>query len=181
MSSERTAMYSPEDIFSLEITHPSRPAAKLNKKVFSTPACQTPKCPFGVLLCTAQRAFFPFGRTYSFQPVTKKFRTVFRPELRHSTHFRTTAYRVQRRTWNEAIPGQAKSLSRNFTVILIIQTPGSVQSLQITGMKQNVLFLQRASMQKLINGSMRNVSRSGEKGGPPAFGWWWKVDSSMLG
>ena len=31
-----------------------------------------------------------------------------------------------------------------------------VQSLQITGMKQNVLFLQRASMRKLINGSMRN-------------------------
>ena len=32
MSSGRTAMYSPEGIFSLEITHPSRPAAKLNKK-----------------------------------------------------------------------------------------------------------------------------------------------------
>ena len=46
--------------------------------------------------------------------------------------------------------------------------------------KQNVLFLQRARMQKLINGSMQNVSRSGEKGGPPAVGWWWKVDSSML-
>ena len=28
--------------------------------------------------------------------------------------------------------------------------------------------------------SVRNVSRSGEKGGPPAFGWWWKVESSML-
>ena len=41
-----------------------------------------------------------------------------------------------------------------------------VQSLQITGMKQNVLFLQRARMQKLINGSMRNVSLSGERGGP---------------
>ena len=40
-----------------------------------------------------------------------------------------------------------------------------VQSLQITGVKRNVLFLQRARMQKLINESMRNVSRSGEKGG----------------
>uniref|UniRef100_UPI002585C21C hypothetical protein n=1 Tax=uncultured Allisonella sp. TaxID=339338 RepID=UPI002585C21C len=34
------------------------------------------------------------------------------------------------------------------------------------------------SMRKLINGSMQNVSRSGEKGGP-ACGWW-KVESSML-
>ena len=45
----------------------------------------------------------------------------------------------------------------------------------------NILFLQRGRMQKLINGSMQNVSRSGEKGGPPAVGWWWKVESSMLG
>ena len=36
-----------------------------------------------------------------------------------------------------------------------------VQSLQITGVKRNVLFLQKVRMQKLINGSMRNVSRSG--------------------
>ena len=28
---------------------------------------------------------------------------------------------------------------------------------------------------------MQNVSRSGEKGGPPAFGWWWKVECCMLG
>ena len=34
-------------------------------------------------------------------------------------------------------------------------------------------------MQKLINESMQNVSRSGEKGGP-ACGWW-KVESTMLG
>ena len=34
MSSGRTAMYSPEGIFPLGITHSSRPAAKLNKKVF---------------------------------------------------------------------------------------------------------------------------------------------------
>ena len=39
------------------------------------------------------RAIFWSGITYSFQPVTKKFRTVFRPERRHSPHFRTTAYR----------------------------------------------------------------------------------------
>ena len=32
--SGRTAMYSPEGIFPLGITHSSRPAAKLNKKVF---------------------------------------------------------------------------------------------------------------------------------------------------
>ena len=44
-----------------------------------------------------------------------------------------------------------------------------VQSLQITGVKRNVLFLQKVRMQKLINGSMRNVSRSGEKGGPFAL------------
>ena len=56
----------------------------------------------------------------------------------------------------------------------------AVQSLQITGVKRNVLFLQRARMQKLINGSMRNVSLSGERGGPPAFGWWWKVECCML-
>ena len=48
------------------------------------------------------------------------------------------------------------------------------------GVKQNVFFLQSVRMQKLINESMQHVSRSGEKGGPPAFGWWWKVDSSML-
>ena len=34
MPSGRTAMYSPEGIFPLGITHSSRPAAKLNKKVF---------------------------------------------------------------------------------------------------------------------------------------------------
>ncbi len=39
-----------------------------------------------------------------------------------------------------------------------------VQSLQITGVKRNVLFLQRVRMQKLINGSMQNVSLSGERG-----------------
>ena len=55
-----------------------------------------------------------------------------------------------------------------------------VQSLQITGVKRNVLFLQRARMQKLINGSMRNVSLSGERGGPSAPGGWWKVESTML-
>ena len=32
------------------------------------------------------------------------------------------------------------------------------------GVKRNVFFLQRVRMRKLINGSMRNVSRSGEKG-----------------
>ena len=37
------------------------------------------------------------------------------------------------------------------------------------GVKQNVFFLQRVRMQKLINGSMQNVSRSGEKGGPFAL------------
>ena len=26
---------------------------------------------------------------------------------------------------------------------------------------------------------MQNVSRSVEKWGPPAVGWWWKVDSTM--
>ena len=26
---------------------------------------------------------------------------------------------------------------------------------------------------------MQHVSRSGEKGGPPAFGWWWKVECCM--
>ena len=34
MPSGRTTMYSPEGIFPLGITHSSRPAAKLNKKVF---------------------------------------------------------------------------------------------------------------------------------------------------
>ena len=48
------------------------------------------------------------------------------------------------------------------------------------GVKRNVFFLQRASMRKLIKESMQHVSRSGEKGGPPAVGWWWKVESSML-
>ena len=47
------------------------------------------------------------------------------------------------------------------------------------GVKRNVLFLQRASMRKLINESMQNVSRSGEKGGPSASGGWWKVESTM--
>ena len=46
-----------------------------------------------------------------------------------------------------------------------------VQSLQITGVKRNVLFLQRASTRKLINRSMQNVSRSGEKG--------WNDDNSL--
>ena len=27
--------------------------------------------------------------------------------------------------------------------------------------------------------SMQTVSRSGEKGGPPAFGWWGKVECGM--
>ena len=47
------------------------------------------------------------------------------------------------------------------------------------GVKRNVFFLQKASMRKLINESMQNVSLSGERGGP-ACGWW-KVESSMLG
>ena len=34
------------------------------------------------------------------------------------------------------------------------------------GVKRNVFFLQRVRMQKLINGSMRNVFLSGERGGP---------------
>ena len=34
------------------------------------------------------------------------------------------------------------------------------------GVKQNVFFLQRVRMQKLINESMRNVFLSGERGGP---------------
>ena len=34
------------------------------------------------------------------------------------------------------------------------------------GVKRNVFFLQGVRMQKLINGSMRNVSLSGERGGP---------------
>ena len=41
-----------------------------------------------------------------------------------------------------------------------------VQSLQITGVKRNVLFLKSVRMQKLINESMRNVFLSGERGGP---------------
>ena len=45
----------------------------------------------------------------------ENFRTVFRPERRHSSHFRTTAYRVQRRTRNETIPCQAKSLSQKLS------------------------------------------------------------------
>ena len=40
------------------------------------------------------------------------------------------------------------------------------QSLQIAEVKRNVLFLKKASMQKLINGSMQNVFLSGERGGP---------------
>ena len=39
-------------------------------------------------------------------------------------------------------------------------------------------ILAKARMQKLINGSMQNVSLSGERGGP-ACGWW-KVESTML-
>ena len=48
------------------------------------------------------------------------------------------------------------------TAILQLET---VQYLQIAGMKWNVLFLQRMSMRKPINGSMQHVTRSGEKGG----------------
>ena len=45
--------------------------------------------------------------------VTKRvFRTIFRPELRLSPHFRTIAYKVQRWTWNESVPCQGESLSR---------------------------------------------------------------------
>ena len=46
---------------------------------------------------TVQGDVFARYITYSSQ-LTSKFRTVFRPELRHSPDFRTTAYRVQRRT-----------------------------------------------------------------------------------
>ena len=53
-----------------------------------------------------------------------------------------------------------------------------VQSLQITGVKRNVLFLQRVRMQKLINGSIRNVSRSGEKGRTASL--WLVVESRIL-
>ena len=52
-----------------------------------------------------------------------------------------------------------------------------VQSLQITGVKRNVLFLQKVRMQKLINGSMRNVSRSGEKGRTASL---WLVGESRI-
>ena len=48
------------------------------------------------------------------------------------------------------------------TAILQLET---VQYLQIAEMKWNVLFLQRMSMRKPINGIMQHVSRSGEKGG----------------
>ena len=73
-------------------------------------------------------------------------------------------------------------LSRNFTVILIIQKvslrPGSVQSLQIAGMKQNVLFLQRASMRKLIKGKHEKrcsfLERKGDRRSR------WIVDSTLF-
>ncbi len=38
------------------------------------------------------------------------------------------------------------------------------------GVKRNVLFLQRARMQKLINESTQHVFLSGERGGPSAWG-----------
>ena len=70
-------------------------------------------------------------------------------------------------------------------VVLGLLQPGNLHSYPYQALIRtwipNVLFLQRVRMQKLINGSMQNVSRSGEKGGPPAVGWWWKVESSMLG
>ena len=50
-------MYSPEGIFSLEITHPSRPAAKL-WLIWAISLSQIQKWPLGVLLCTAQGPFF---------------------------------------------------------------------------------------------------------------------------
>ena len=49
--------------------------------------------------------------------------------------------------------------------------------MQITGVKRNVLFLQRVRMQKLIKGSIRNVSRSGEKGRTASL---WLVGESRL-
>ena len=60
MPSGRTAMYSPEDIFPLGITHPSRPAAKL-WLVRAISLSQTKKWPLGVLLCTAQGPFLNSG------------------------------------------------------------------------------------------------------------------------
>ena len=43
------------------------------------------------------------------------------------------------------------------------------------------LLIHKVIMQKsFTNESMQNVSLSGERGGPPAFGWWWKVESTML-
>ena len=124
MPSGRTTMYSPEGIFPLGITHSSRPAAKLNKKVFrpertvcvqSRKRFFTPEQPihpglsrnFGrsgrisglgyqkmthdVLLCTVTRLFLLPKTIFASRPVSKRGRTVFRPELRHSPHFRTTA------------------------------------------------------------------------------------------
>ncbi len=58
-----------------------------------------------------------------------------------------------------------KDKSRKLCLLSASPRCRAVQSLQITGVKRNVLFLQRARMQKLINGSMRNVSLSGERGG----------------
>ena len=53
-----------------------------------------------------------------------------------------------------------------------------VQSLQITGMKQNVLFLQRASMRKLIKGKHEKrcsfLERKGDRRSR------WIVDSTLF-
>ena len=68
------------------------------------------------------------------------------------------------------VPTKYKEIKNDF--------PTYGKSFLLSCAKQNILFSQRASMRKLINGSMRNVSLSGERGGP-ACGWW-KVESSML-
>ena len=66
MPSGRTAMYSPEGIFPLGITHLSRPAAKLNKKVFRPERT----------VCVQSRKRF-FTRDNPFIPAChEKFRTV---------------------------------------------------------------------------------------------------------
>ena len=139
MPSRRTAMYSPEGIFPLGITHPSRPAAKLGS-VRAHILFQGKKSFLNV-----PSAYSPEGIFHSEEPIH---------------------------------PG----LSRNFTVILIIQKvslrPGSVQSLQIAGVKRNVLFLQRASMRKLIKGKHEKrcsfLERKGDRRSR------WIVDSTLF-
>ena len=107
MPSGRTAMYSPEGIFPLGITHSSRPAAKLGTVRSGWPiSCSETKTSLNVPSAYSPEGIFPLGITHSSWPAAKLNKKVFRPE-------RTVCVQSRKRFFTPEQPIHP-GLSRNF-------------------------------------------------------------------